>query len=64
MNRLQRPYQDSEGTLWSETSIEPGYTYTNYETNINFKIFTDKNLKTRTFFKIQIVYKLIMLKQK
>lgn len=45
MNRLQRPYQDSEGTLWSETSIEPGYTYTNYETNINFKIFTDSYTK-------------------
>jgi len=45
MNRLQRPYQDSEGTLWSEVSIETGYSYTNYETDINFKIFTDSYTK-------------------
>jgi hypothetical protein len=45
MNRLQRPYQDSEGTLWSVSNIESGYSYTNYETNINFKIFTDSYTK-------------------
>jgi hypothetical protein len=45
INRLQRPYEDSEGTKWSEKSIEPGYSYTNYETDINFKIPTDSYTK-------------------
>jgi hypothetical protein len=45
MNRLQRPYQDSEGTFWSISTVEPGYQFTNYETNINFKIFTDSYTK-------------------
>ena len=45
INRLQRPYADAEGTKWSEISIEPGYSYTNYETDINFKISTDSYTK-------------------
>jgi hypothetical protein len=38
INNLHRPQ-------WSEKNIEVGYTYTNYETNINFKISTDSYTK-------------------
>ena len=45
INRLQRPYEDADGLKWSEKTIEPGFSYTNYETDINFKIPTDSYTK-------------------
>jgi len=48
MNNIQRPYSDSEGNIWSESEIEPGFTYTNYESPIKFKIPTDSYTKALT----------------
>ena len=45
INGLQRPYEDTDGLKWSVSSIETGYSYTNYENNINFKISTDSYTK-------------------
>ena len=45
LNGLQRPYEDADNLKWSSVSIESGYTYTNYENNIKFKIPTDSYTK-------------------
>ena len=45
INRLQRPYEDKEGNKWSVKNIESGFFYTNYETDIGYKISTDSYTK-------------------
>lgn len=41
INNIQRPYQDANGLKWSEKFIESGFSYTNYESDIGYKISTD-----------------------
>ena len=48
MNNIHRPYDDSDGNIWSEIEIEPGFTFTNYQTPIKFKIPTDSYTKALT----------------
>ena len=45
INRLQRPLEDKEGNAWSIKNIETGFYYTNYETDIGYKISTDSYTK-------------------